>query len=317
MLHALLRGKLSETVPEPQRLEDALTSTVFGTLVLVEAWALLAHWLSRARDAEDQMMVRRVTPTRCDAWFWPGLFQCEPDVVLRLDERLYVVEAKYSAGRHDTRLLDAERIADEAESAGDQLCRQWAALEALRAGHGHGPTTLQDAVVTCKPVFVFLVDRRRMRVAARELAESRTRLPATVDLRLLTWQDLYRVLRDWLHEGASARWADELARYLVATGLDDFYGMTPIPQEATASFRWLSAWRGPGSEGWVGQLRHAVSPMSGLGSSARARLVRWSPSPPRDTGPMLREAVSRLTGSRARVVTSCVTRFRVAEPGRR
>ena len=32
MLHAVLHHKLDETTPEPQRLEDALTSTVFGTL---------------------------------------------------------------------------------------------------------------------------------------------------------------------------------------------------------------------------------------------------------------------------------------------
>ena len=34
MLHALLHGKLEESLPESDRREDALTSTVFGTLTL-------------------------------------------------------------------------------------------------------------------------------------------------------------------------------------------------------------------------------------------------------------------------------------------
>jgi len=38
MLHALLHGKLDEAEPMPQRFEDVLTSTVFGTLVFAEAW---------------------------------------------------------------------------------------------------------------------------------------------------------------------------------------------------------------------------------------------------------------------------------------
>ena len=45
MLHALLHGKLDPTVAEPERLEDALTSTVFGTLAIVEAWDLIEDWL--------------------------------------------------------------------------------------------------------------------------------------------------------------------------------------------------------------------------------------------------------------------------------
>ena len=49
MLHALLRGKLDERVPEPQRIEDALTSTVFGTLLLAGSADMLASWLCESR----------------------------------------------------------------------------------------------------------------------------------------------------------------------------------------------------------------------------------------------------------------------------
>ena len=49
MLHAVLHGKLDESVPEPARLEDALTSTVFGALVWTGSWDLLAGWLAVKR----------------------------------------------------------------------------------------------------------------------------------------------------------------------------------------------------------------------------------------------------------------------------
>ena len=52
MLHAVLHHKLDETTPEPQRLEDALTSTVFGTLVMTDATGVLAAWLSRAKRVD-------------------------------------------------------------------------------------------------------------------------------------------------------------------------------------------------------------------------------------------------------------------------
>ena len=50
MLHAVLHHKLDETTPEPQRLEDALTSTVFGTLVMTDACDVL-HSLALTREA--------------------------------------------------------------------------------------------------------------------------------------------------------------------------------------------------------------------------------------------------------------------------
>ena len=50
MLHAVLHHKLDETTPEPQRLEDAITSTVFGTLKQDE------QELMRAAVEGDQLL---------------------------------------------------------------------------------------------------------------------------------------------------------------------------------------------------------------------------------------------------------------------
>ncbi|MCH8912851.1 MAG: hypothetical protein IIA33_04715, partial [Planctomycetes bacterium] len=99
MLHALLHHKLDETTPEPQRLEDALTSTVFGTLVMVEAADVLAAWLSRARRIDASR-----TPVEGPlngVWFWPQLALAEPDVIIQLGDRLFVVEVKLQSGKAD------------------------------------------------------------------------------------------------------------------------------------------------------------------------------------------------------------------------
>jgi hypothetical protein len=113
MLHALLRRKIDESIPEPQQIEDALTSTVFGTLALVGAWKTLATWLDVKWSPRDS------APAITDCWFWPRLAFAEPDVVLRFGDTLVVVEAKYRSGRHD---LTATDRADE--DLCDQILRQ-------------------------------------------------------------------------------------------------------------------------------------------------------------------------------------------------
>src|SRR5581483_204052 len=110
MLHALLHRKLDESNPEPQRLEDALTSTVFGTLAWMDACDLLAEWLEIPTSASAKLQV----------WFWPRLAFAEPDVVIRLGEYVVIVEAKYQSGRHD-RLA----VLEEDEDLCDQLVSQY------------------------------------------------------------------------------------------------------------------------------------------------------------------------------------------------
>jgi hypothetical protein len=87
MLHALLHRKIDESIPEPQQIEDALTFTVFGTLVLVGAWEVLSRWLD----------IEYVKPaagrkTLFDCWFWPRLAFAEPDALLRIGSSLVLVE---------------------------------------------------------------------------------------------------------------------------------------------------------------------------------------------------------------------------------
>jgi hypothetical protein len=70
MLHAELRGKAS---PEDTYAEDALTSTVFGTLFAVgqAAVPVLRAWLAKARPADEATSTWPTIAGVDDYWFWP------------------------------------------------------------------------------------------------------------------------------------------------------------------------------------------------------------------------------------------------------
>ncbi len=210
MLHALLHGKLDPTVAEPNRLEDALTSTVFGTLAIVDAWGLIEDWLGVPASS---------TPAReeHECWFWPRLAGgVEPDVILRIGNTLVVVEAKYRSGRHDLSLDEDE------ERPADQIVRQCRAVSPPHDSRSAYPDLLERAVRDCELVQTFVVDARRMRRARRERDESLALLPAGSTLRLVTWQELYRLLE----AGHSAtRWGVALMSYLRSCGLASFRGI--------------------------------------------------------------------------------------------
>lgn len=230
MLHALLQGKLEPTIAEPQRREDALTSTVFGTLVLVEAWELLGEWLrlpapSGGPEAEKE------------CWFWPRLpGGVEPDVVIKLGGTVVVVEAKYRSGRHDLSLDE-----DYEDKPVDQILRQYNGVSNLRDQRRMHPDALERAVRECQLQQAFLVDARKIRRARAEYHESRERLPkgAKESFVLLTWQDLFgRLLKP---EWSRRRWAGDLRTYLEECGLASFQGIKRHAAEARHLTR-LAEW---------------------------------------------------------------------------
>ena len=228
MLHALLHRKLDESIPEPQRLEDALTSTVFGVLVWMEAWDTLTQWLALPHSAAT-------ADSSNGCWFWPRLAVAEPDVVLHMGNVLVVVEAKYRSGRHD-------RIAaiDDAEpTLCDQLQLQHRCVVTPRDRRKPYPEPLERAIRECALVQVFIVDRRRLRQARREFEESKLVLPHAV-LNLVTWQDLFRILAD--SSTADARWSRDLVAYLQLLGLDTFDGIR-MSATVIGELRSVGAWR--------------------------------------------------------------------------
>ena len=230
MLHALLQGKLEPTVAEPQRREDVLTSTVFGTLVLVEAWKLLGEWLQLPEPSDGP-------DAEYECWFWPHLpGGVEPDVVLKLGGTVMVVEAKYRSGRHDLSLDE-----EYEDKPVDQLLRQYNAVSDLRDRRSMHPDALERAVQECQLRQAFLVDARKIRRARGEYNESRERLPDVARDRfvLVTWQELYgRLLKP---EWSRRRWAADLRTYHDDCGLASFQGIKRDVADADQLTR-LSEW---------------------------------------------------------------------------
>ena len=212
MLHALLHGKLDLELPGPHRREDALTSSVFGTLRMVEAWDVLANWLEvepLSSEQEDTVA----------CWFWPRLAGAvEPDVVLRFGDTLVVVEAKYRSGRHDLSLDEAD------ERPSDQIERQYNAVSLPPEARHVYPEGLERAVRERRRLAqVFVVDARRLRLARKEYKESRACLPQGARLTLATWQALDKLLSS--PPCSRSRWASDLRSYLRLCGLSSFHGV--------------------------------------------------------------------------------------------
>jgi len=268
MLHAILHRKLGLLTPDAQRLEDAVTSTVFGTLALVERWDVLARWL--AGSVEDGIAVGY------SMWFWPTLrtAQCTaiPDVCVRIGDRLFVVEAKYGSGRHD---LAAD--IEIPEQVLDQLVRQHVCISASAPDRIAYSDGIQRSLDECKVEQVFLVDARRIRRARAELKQSVEREPR-MRISLVTWQQLDRQLYE---QCASERWAADLREFLELEGLNAFVGFgRVISAPPTALLRW------GGQNTAVMRLREAIEPARHgeidrirrwrAGSANRARQRRWS-----------------------------------------
>lgn len=242
MLYAVLHHKLDETTPEPQRLEDALTSTVFGTLVMTDACNVLTAWLSRAKRVDgtrEQVQAQSID----GIWFWPRLALAEPDVVLQLGDRLFVIEAKYHSGRHDLVAGDGDATDGEAPIT-DQLHRQWLSISDRATDHAGYPDDLRRAIATCRKTLIYVVDGRRSRRAWRQFRESIEHLPYDADCRLLTWQWLYEVIANTGLPPESPRWHALLCDYLQHLGIEGFIGLRSHSHGRSSDFaaatRWLS-----------------------------------------------------------------------------
>ena len=83
MLKAELYGKLSGKSPEAirNRLEDALTSNVFGGLLYADAQGVLTRWLRGARSLTRDTLGQRPgfsVSGQLTLHFWPWLAGVEP-----------------------------------------------------------------------------------------------------------------------------------------------------------------------------------------------------------------------------------------------
>ena len=212
MLHALLHGKVDESNPEPQRLEDVLTSTVFGAIFWAQDWELLQKWLGVPPSSSPR------TPI-IEYWFWPHLAFAEPDVIFRLGNVLVVVEAKYRSDRHDLPLKP-----EQVGGVRDQLVRQYLSIKKPASERAQYAEAIECAIRECQLIQLYVVDAGRQRRARVEIEESKHWLPGDTILRLVTWQSLSRVLN--INSALSPGWRSDLAGYLRYCGLEIFDGFS-------------------------------------------------------------------------------------------
>lgn len=214
MLHAELAGKIAPDADDIARREDVLTSTVFGTLFLANAWPLLIRWMARAQPVGHRGDVSAAVSIGDGAyWFWPRLHDAEPDVVIRCGPALLVVEAKYLSGKSGGSVFDGDTVVE----ATDQLVREWRAC--CQGDHARGyPPELCAAIEECQLHLVYLVRRDRWGKELRAIKESAKQI-ADARMYLLTWEDLDDVLSP-----ETARWAIELRAYLHCRDVAAFRG---------------------------------------------------------------------------------------------
>jgi len=134
MTIAEIRGKVSATGTNlSDRMEDLLTSDVFGCMRYIPAEKVLIPFLREARSFKGNNLVVPDNIVAVHYSFWPWLklprrIPCEPDVVVGLEiedgyVHLIMIEAKYYAG------LSSEE--DERNEPNDQLARELDNLDTI------------------------------------------------------------------------------------------------------------------------------------------------------------------------------------------
>ncbi len=127
MTVAEIRGKISETGTNlSERMEDLLTSDIFGSMRYLPVQKALVPFLQTARSLHGNTVTIQGEVIKVHYSFWPWLklsdrIPCEPDVVVGLETEenqlhLVFIESKYYSG------LSSEE--DERAEPNDQLARE-------------------------------------------------------------------------------------------------------------------------------------------------------------------------------------------------
>lgn len=256
MLHLEYRGKLGDE----NKTEDSLTSTVFGTLFTAKATDLLVAWLRCAvhLDCVGHPTADRldVGPGAVDYWFWPRLGGTTPDLLLRVGNCLYIIEAKYHSSKSNLDGCGSKQGSGTGEikytRPADQILRQWLAASADAPSAPFYEPDVYLALRECQRHLVYLVSARARVASVEEVVESQKEIAAhtraAVPVWMLTWEDLHRLLAVAIRAGSRARWMQELAQVLCESrGLGAFvgFGETPVAAADISLYaeEWAMSWR--------------------------------------------------------------------------
>ena len=136
MTVAEIHGKISETGTNlSERMEDLLTSDIFGCMRYLPPHKVLLPFLGRAHSFHGNTLtvLDKIIKVHYSFWPWlklPGRIPCEPDVVIGLETEssqvhLVLVEAKYYSGlssKEDERVEPNDQLARELDNLGVLSC---------------------------------------------------------------------------------------------------------------------------------------------------------------------------------------------------
>jgi len=234
MTLAEIRGKISEgSASLSERMEDLLTSDIFGSMRYLPPQNALLPFLQTARSLRGNIPAVPDRVLRIHWSFWPwlrsgGRIPCEPDVVLGLETEenhvhVIVVEAKYCSG------LSSEE--NESDAPNDQLARELDNLDVVSCAtlgwrtHSEIASRMllfitQDMGIPCD-------------LLARSLAEYARKRGKKGDIYWSSWRFLPSILARRLEEEItqeSRAVLDDMLMLLLRKGLIMFGGVDPVAE---------------------------------------------------------------------------------------
>lgn len=234
MTIAEIHGKISEAGTNlSERMEDLLTSDVFGCMRYLPAEKLLVPFLGTARSYRGNAfsIPDKIAKVHYSFWPWlksPNRIPCEPDVVLGLETadhhiHLILVEAKFYSG------LSSEE--DERPEPNDQLARELDNLEAVSCVILDWKT--QSDIASRTLLFVTQDMGMPRDLLAQSLAEYRRKRNRDGDIFWTSWRFLPHILEHSLErENNSQHMAvlEDMCSLLLRKGLVIFRGMEPVTE---------------------------------------------------------------------------------------
>ena len=232
MTIAEIRGKISDTGTNlSERMEDLLTSDIFGCLRYLRPDQALLPFLETANSYHDQKWSLPGNIVKAHFSFWPwvklsGCTPCEPDVVIGLETKdgclhLLFIEAKYHSG-----ILSEE---DEGPVPNDQLARELDNLDAISCATLGLSTHLE--IASRSLVFVTQDMGIPRDLLAQSLAEYAQKRKKDGDIFWTSWRLLPSILqRSLVKENAFENRAvmEDMLALLLRKGLIMFEGVEPI-----------------------------------------------------------------------------------------
>ncbi len=232
MTIAEIRGKISQTGQNlSERMEDLLTSDIFGCMRYLPLQRALVPFLQTARSLHGNIVLipGGILRTYWSFWPWlesPGRIPCEPDVIVGLETEeshvhLMLVEAKYYSG------LSSEE--DERAEPNDQLARELDNLDALSCAALGWGTHLRIA----SRVLLLVTQDMGMprKLVAQSLAEYQRKRSKQGDIYWTSWRFLQSILEKNLKQENSPQDVavmEDILQLLLRKGLSVFRGIDPI-----------------------------------------------------------------------------------------